>query len=169
MGLGQALKTGLTKSFQFSDRASRSEFWYFAPLWSLVCLLLLIVLRESVASGAGALMTFAIVSGVSLPIWSVGVRRVNDAGYWGGQFIATFLPLVICGASMFLAFGLPASEAETSKLFMGLAVVAFALFVPLSFFGFGHFTRFGEAIGLLLVPSEPKTNRFGPNPNEVPS
>lgn len=59
-------------------------------------------------------------------------------------------------------------------LLLGIAFIMgiLALLVLVPAYLFALLTRLmsiGPIIGMLIVPSEPGTNRFGPNPNEVPS
>jgi uncharacterized membrane protein YhaH (DUF805 family) len=85
MGPAQAIRTGLAKSFQFSGRASRSEFWWFAPI---------LVALTGVAATSDFVLnlmppSFGVLGGilavllvVPIPLYSALVRRFRDAGLW---------------------------------------------------------------------------------------
>lgn len=160
----QAIKTGLAKSFQFKGRASRTEFWWFAPVALGLAIASVWILLPRVI--AIAWFTKFIIAFLALtPLWACGARRLQDTGEEGRDI---FLP-----ASIF--FGVPLAIAIAvfvATAANGLLGIFLLLFVALPVIGFGllaTFTSLGPTIGQLIVSSEPGTNRFGPNPNEVPS
>ena len=101
MNLFEAIKSGHSKTFQYSGRSSRSEYWWFG-LYALISMVggifLLIPFIETslgifvaVAYGCYAFWIFLI----SL---SIMTRRFHDIGYSGIWTFYYFLISVICQA-----------------------------------------------------------------------
>lgn len=164
MGPAQATKTCLMKSFQFKGRASRSEFWWFTPIALGMSTLLLWGIMPRFAD-LSFFMKWSLTICALCPLWAAGARRLQDTGEEGPDI---FVPL---------------------GLFIGIPLAVFVVWIPLAMLNaflayllaalivlptilFGLFTSFvslGPTIGQLIVPSDRGPNRFGPNPNEVPS
>src|SRR6185437_4718792 len=90
MGFGTAIWTGFRKYFNFSDRASRSEFWY----WTLFTLIITVVaaivdaqLNIELVSGLVGLVTF-------FPDWAIAVRRLHDLDESGWWLLLGFIPII---------------------------------------------------------------------------
>ena len=94
MGSAQAIRTCLTKSFQFSGRTSRPEFWWFALLWLPFACVVSVLVSPTVFSKVhlfGALFLRVVAF---LPLLSAAARRGIDAGYdsaWIGRGFSCFL------------------------------------------------------------------------------
>jgi uncharacterized membrane protein YhaH (DUF805 family) len=85
MGFGEAISSGFRNYVNFSDRASRSEYWYWALFATLLTLPARIIDMVIVAGGGfspvGAIVGLAII----LPGIAVSVRRLHDldrTGWW---------------------------------------------------------------------------------------
>lgn len=80
MGPVNVIHVGLKKSFQFSGRATRSEFWWFAPLG--LCLAAVIVTWSAPLLTLKPEMIFAICVFMlaSFPVWAAASRRLRDNG-----------------------------------------------------------------------------------------
>ena len=85
MGFGEAISSGFRNYVNFSDRASRSEYWYWALFATLLTLPARIIDMVIVAGGGfspvGAIVALAII----LPGIAVSVRRLHDldrTGWW---------------------------------------------------------------------------------------
>ena len=81
MGPRQSIKTCLRKSVTFSGWASRSEFWWFAPIWQLGIVVFytsLIPAPETKNQIFGSLFLLVVLS---LPALSAAARRSVDAGF----------------------------------------------------------------------------------------
>lgn len=74
--------------FDFSERASRAEYWWFAiflVVLEFICFFL----------GAGGLIALLAISFASIiPGWAVFVRRLHDTNRSGWWWLAGFIPLV---------------------------------------------------------------------------
>ncbi|MBS0574420.1 MAG: DUF805 domain-containing protein [Proteobacteria bacterium] len=89
MGPGAALATSIRRAFQFSGRATRSEFWW---TW-LILYFVGIQIRmyrglQPTGSREESLLTVALCL-VALPMIAVGTRRLADAGFWRWLFVLT--------------------------------------------------------------------------------
>ncbi len=109
MGPAQAIRTGLAKSFQFSGRASRSEFWWFAVFCFLIALLAIgldywLFTAKAYSGVTGELLGlqsghplgkfWAVAS--SLSLLAAAFRRTNDTG--GNKAMLGFAALLAIGA-----------------------------------------------------------------------
>lgn len=115
-------KTVWKKSFTFEGRASRSEYWYFVLIHSLLVfsgLLIGVFLMEgSLSNGENVGIAFLVSAGVLLlaaipASISVTVRRLHDIGYGGGWFFIGFIPFI--GGVWALVLSLLDSEKGTNR------------------------------------------------------
>ena len=90
----EAVKSGFRNYVNFSGRASRSEFWWFA-LFVFVSIMLLVWVPF-----IGWLYALAVL----LPTLAVMVRRLHDRGQSGWWAIAWFLPFANWLLLIYLAF-----------------------------------------------------------------
>jgi uncharacterized membrane protein YhaH (DUF805 family) len=107
MGFGEAIRSGFRKYVDFSGRASRSEYWWWALFAFLVGILATVldavIFPGSTRSGS----YFGIVSGITtlalfLPYLAVTVRRLHDTDRSGWWLLIAFIPLI--GAIVLLIF-----------------------------------------------------------------
>jgi uncharacterized membrane protein YhaH (DUF805 family) len=83
MGPAQAIKTAFAKSFQFSGRATRPEFWWFAPL-PILAIWGTLALADIWPALSQETVLFAILF-IAAPVLGLGLvaagtRRLTDAG-----------------------------------------------------------------------------------------
>ncbi|WP_371037400.1 DUF805 domain-containing protein [Rhodosalinus sp. FB01] len=174
MSFADAVTTCLRKFATFSGRASRPEYWWFT-LFVVGGSLALSVLDAAlfgaraveVAPGVieyrseGVLATgFFLVT--LLPGLAAGWRRMHDSGRSGLHLLYPLIVMVGIGGFASVVSGLDAVLAGDLRaiLFGASAIVmhvAFLIFLisPLI------------VVYWLTRPSEPGSNRFGPNPQEV--
>ncbi len=147
MGPLQATNICLQKTLVFSGRASRSEFWWFAPVGVLAPLTITFLFQPITVTKSHMMGLFLLQTVFLLPFLSAASRRARDAGYdqgWAGWGFGS----ILFGAGI---FDLATSPIPNSpKSWMIPSAVA-ATSVGLSIFAF-IFTR----------PSH-----SGPNPHEV--
>ena len=90
MGFGDAIKSGFSNYVNFSDRASRSEYWY----WVLFTILAEIV-TSIVDYAIGYQVTTSLFGlAVFLPGLAVAIRRLHDLDRSGWWFLLAFIPIV---------------------------------------------------------------------------
>lgn len=161
MGPIRAVKSALEKSFDFAGRAPRSEFWWFLAFLCIIQFGSVNADRWSrgetginigVYFGLGPqypwwLNIFTALFG--LPFMSVIARRCQDIGIAPSRLII----FCFCVSAAFLL----AIKAVPTGSGLNIILIVFILTFLCSF------------LFLTLKKSEPGTNAFGPNPNEVPS
>ncbi|PTQ73482.1 uncharacterized membrane protein YhaH (DUF805 family) [Celeribacter persicus] len=98
----KAVENGYFRAFNFSGRASRSEFWWFAIYYTIVSGLLVIDLTNG-----GTLFIWFVLLNI-IPNLSMTIRRLHDIGRSGFWFFISFVPIV--GPIILLIFYLLPSE-----------------------------------------------------------
>ncbi|WP_363322761.1 DUF805 domain-containing protein [uncultured Litoreibacter sp.] len=164
MGPVQAVLNGLLKFPVFTGRASRSEFWWFAPVWAFATAFLTEkIIAADVVTNSIPHKTLLCLA-ISLPIWSATSRRLQDTDEPGSQVLWPLLWL----SALPLLFVLPFSPLAAFFPFgtiiftlIAIAVLAVCAIIP--------FVIMGPLIGQMILPSTPAPNHYGPNPNEVPT
>lgn len=158
---------GLLKTGNFSGRATRSEFWWFAPLGFAVPVAIAWFAPPEVESFPSLFTKLALVTLATVPLASAATRRVQDAGRHGIELwvcVKPTLMVVVCG--WLVNFGFFAVSTIV-YLFWGIlilipalpALIGYAIVAP---------GLLGIAIALLIKSSVPGPNRYGPAP-EVPA
>ena len=98
MGFGEAISSGFANYVNFSGRAVRSEYWYWA-LFTIVGGLVASIV-DTVAFGTGPMNGGVGIFGalfnlaVLLPSIAVSVRRLHDLDKSGWWLLLFFIPLV---------------------------------------------------------------------------
>jgi uncharacterized membrane protein YhaH (DUF805 family) len=105
MGFGTAISTGFTKYFNFSDRACRSEYWY----WTLFT-----VIVGGVAAIIDAKLDTELVSGlvnlaILVPSLAIAVRRLHDLDEPGWWILLGLIP-IIGGIALLIWFVLKGTD-----------------------------------------------------------
>ena len=172
MGPIQAIKTCLAKSFQFSGRASRAEFWWFAPLWLMVSLALTLGIGASVNPDYlhylpfhENLAAFLMLCVAGIPLWSVTVRRLHDTGRTGRSLALVPIPFLALEAAFFVLGVVARTPLSKSALFDFVGALIFL-------FGFGAAGIITIVLLAILLTecaagSDATSTNYGPNPNEV--
>jgi|688.fasta_scaffold1371760_1 uncharacterized membrane protein YhaH (DUF805 family) len=172
MGPVQAIKTCLAKSFQFSGRASRAEFWWFAPLWLMVSLALTLGIGASVNPDYlhylpfhENLAAFLMLCVAGIPLWSVTVRRLHDTGRTGRSLALVPIPFLALEAAFFVLGVVARTPLSKSALFDFVGALIFL-------FGFGAAGIITIVLLAILLTecaagSDATSTNYGPNPNEV--
>jgi uncharacterized membrane protein YhaH (DUF805 family) len=90
MNFVQAISTAFSKYVNFSDRAVRSEYWY----WALFTLL--IIIAASILDGALAIYVFVPIVSLALflPSFAVQVRRLHDLDRSGWWILLHLIPII---------------------------------------------------------------------------
>ena len=104
MSFVQAVQVCLRKYVDFSGRAVRSEFWWFA-LFQLIVMVVASMLGETVY----AVVALALV----LPSLAVGARRLHDIGQSGWFLLLHLLPII--GILVLIFFWVQPSQTESNE------------------------------------------------------
>ena len=90
MDFGQAIAAGFSNYVNFSDRACRSEYWF----WTLFVFLADIA-TWIVDTAVGVQVTSSLFNlAVLLPGIAIGVRRLHDLDRTGWWLLIVFIPLI---------------------------------------------------------------------------
>ncbi|WP_208348048.1 DUF805 domain-containing protein [Pseudaestuariivita rosea] len=157
MGPKEAITTCLRKSFVFSGRATRSEFWWFVTLWLMGILLIAWIEPQFMLSYLTVFQFFSLLFVVCmLPVFAAIYRRLSDTKVT--PKILLFIPLLLLIAPPLVYFVDQSDYGFQSRTRM----MPEALWAILAYFG---------CIFVLLVlcglPSVNRPNKYGPNPHEV--
>lgn len=163
MGPTQAILSCLKKSITTSGRATRSEFWWFALGCFAVLAFINVIFIIAVDDTAFGLIfeafekfMFVLATAISIPLLTVGLRRLRDAEKTNGFLIV----LAIIYWLFVLTLGAPfIFGGEPLVQFEMIIVIGPILFVIMLILAIINTIFF-------LAPS---SNKYGPNPNEVPS
>ena len=95
MSFGEAIQTVFRNYAEFTGRATRSEFWWWALFNLLVAgaLNLFNVIRIGENAYLGSLLAGLWGIAVLLPNLAVAVRRLRDAGYGWGHLFWILVPI----------------------------------------------------------------------------
>jgi len=91
MGPVSALSSSLRGAFRFSGRATRSEFWWTWSLLYAFCMLLLLYRGLPITGPRADGIITILLCVLTVPMISVGTRRLADAGVWRWLFVLTFV------------------------------------------------------------------------------
>lgn len=155
MPFGQAVATGLRKYADFSGRAQRPDFWWFALFVALLWLV--------AATIAGALVAAATWDELEEQARNPSLNFQNAREFWDWVLSLEFnVPLLVAAAAVmavfWLIFVLPSLAAMARRLHdMGQS----GAWVLLSFVGLGV-----VPLVMCILESEPRDNRWGPAPPE---
>ena len=124
MGPLTAISTAFAKTFTYSGRASRSEYWWYSLFYFLVCLVCafldtmtmigLVQEHGEQAFTLGALLTLKSLYACIIlipPFLSLSVRRLHDAGFSGFWMLICFVP--VGGLVLLVMHIFPSTESTT--------------------------------------------------------
>lgn len=98
------------RSFEFSGRSSRAEYWWFT-LFYVLGIIALGVLGALLRSGLVTSLILVVALASSITCLSLGVRRMHDLGRTGWLVLVSWIPFV--GALIFLVLAaLPGQQEE---------------------------------------------------------
>ncbi|HYP69735.1 MAG TPA: DUF805 domain-containing protein [Variovorax sp.] len=110
MSFVQAVQVCLRKYVDFSGRAVRSEFWWFA-LFQLI----VIVGASMIGETVGDVVALALV----LPSLAVGARRLHDIGKSGWFLLLHLLPII--GILVLIFFWVQRGQTESNEYGVSVA------------------------------------------------
>ena len=88
MNFVESIQTCYKKFFDFSGRASKSEYWWF-QLYNAIIYVLTFIFQGDLV------LLFSILIIVNLiPVYAVGVRRIHDSDKSGWLVLISLIPLI---------------------------------------------------------------------------
>ena len=88
MNFIESIQTCYKKFFDFSGRASKSEYWWF-QLYGIIIYGLLFVFKGDLV------LLFSILSiANTIPLWAAAVRRLHDTNKSGWMALISVIPLI---------------------------------------------------------------------------
>ena len=88
MNFVESIQTCYKKFFDFSGRASKSEYWWF-QLYNAIIYVLTFIFQGDLV------LLFSILIIVNLiPVYAVGVRRIHDSNKSGWLVLISLIPLI---------------------------------------------------------------------------
>jgi len=88
MNFTESIKTCYKKFFDFSGRASKSEFWWF-QLFAIIIYALMFVFQGDLA------ILFSIITiANAIPNWAASVRRLHDTDKSGWFVLISIIPIL---------------------------------------------------------------------------
>tara|TARA_B100001996_G_C18190957_1_gene412129 strand:- start:5 stop:346 length:342 start_codon:yes stop_codon:yes gene_type:complete len=107
MNFIESIKTCYKKFFDFSGRASKSEYWWF-QLYGFIIYGFLFVFQGDLA------LVFSILAiANTIPLWAAAVRRLHDTDKSGWFVLLSFIPIV----GLFIIFLLIADGSKGKNRF----------------------------------------------------
>jgi uncharacterized membrane protein YhaH (DUF805 family) len=96
MNFGESVKSALSNYATFSNRAPRSEFWYFVLFYAILNIIALIVDISILGHAAGGTGAAGLIVAVALflPYIAVSVRRLHDIDKSGWFLLVVIVPVV---------------------------------------------------------------------------
>ena len=111
-GIIDWFKKGMRNYVNFSGRARRKEFWYFA-LVQVGLTVLAMIMDAIIFNAETGLFYIVIALGLFLPSLAVSIRRLHDTGRSGWWFLISLIPLI--GGIVFLVFCASDTKPETNQ------------------------------------------------------
>jgi len=88
MNFIESIQTCYKKFFDFSGRASKSEYWWF-QLYNTILYILTFVFQNDLA----LLFSILVIANL-IPVFAAGVRRVHDSNKSGWWILISFVPII---------------------------------------------------------------------------
>jgi len=110
------------KYAQFSGRASRSEFWYFALFYVILAFIVVLIdtlvinpmLGETASESAqGGILQLVVALALLIPSISIAIRRLHDIGKSGWWLLIPLVPVI--GTLVLLYFYIVDSESGSNR------------------------------------------------------
>lgn len=156
VGFVSAVKRGFQRYGDFTGRASRAEFWWWALFYVVVTWI-----AEEVMGMTGVPILQIFQLGLLLPTLAVGARRLHDIDRPGWMQIVVYLPYLMFYTT--ISSAIYASQHDLVWLQDMLGPVYGVMFVVAGASAI-------LALGVLYwwaKPSEPRINRHGPPPHQA--
>lgn len=149
MGFVPAITSAVRGVFTISGRAPRAEYWYFVLLTFVVQ-----VFATAILNTINPLAEGVLGWGMNLLLFTVTVRRGHDSGR--PTWLTAGLLILVLGLSFFLTQLPPESTDGTNAIWI-IACLFGALGLSI------------YLLVLMVLPSNPGSNKYGPNPYAAPA
>lgn len=169
----RAFLTETRRSFDLRGRSARVNYLWFLLFSTTLFAGAILACIAVLPAGHVSAGVYQITAIFYLPVTAAGIRRLHDVGESGTLMLMPHLPTLVAGLIL-LALGLAYDGSASVKFVTILAAMFFAEIVyaimAVVFISATVMTLmyFSNTMGLLLLPSTPGPNKYGPNPNEVP-
>lgn len=156
----------LADGLNFRGRTTRSRFWAFAPFGLMLPVVTFPLSKKYFNVDYPSIGVLMLTFAAFLPLLASGARRLQDTGEAGQGVFLPFTPIAYFFASMMIW------ELGFDALLGGIPVLIAYLLVALYWLSFpfvllASVLWIGPLAGQLILPSEPGTNKYGPNPHEA--
>ena len=150
MGFLECYSRGFINYFNFDDRASRAEYWYF---WLGNLLMSFIFLGLTIGFGyVGELLDTLFSLGIIIPSLAVSFRRIHDIGKSGWWVVSPYIAAFVTALGYIPIMVLETATGTNLSLYASIVLIA------------GGFTVFVLSMYLLvlaLIKGDAKTNKYG--------
>ncbi len=174
MAVARAILKDTARSVDLHGRITRADCLRLLAFWSLVFVAVIAIAIWLLPAEKAVQNIYVTTALFYLPVTAAAVRRLRDVG-GSGMLMLDPLKSALTFGVVLLALCAWASLTVTgvfvtvlTSLFFASSVVALAL-IGLLFVLVCTAMHFSNTTGLLLLPSSPGPNRYGPNPHEVSS
>ena len=188
--MASMLRAILSETLRFYDlngRSARGSYLWFFLFWNVVMALGLTAISHFAPHGSGLWLSVVLLLSLSMFVAPAGVRRLHDTGQSGGILFHMFVPSMTFAVTVWLVLtvyeqavvhGIPAASLAFGEggfllsilsAFIAFIVLPIGIAIGAGITLFLTLAHVSHTLGQLILPSEPESNRFGPNPNEVPS
>lgn len=157
MDVQSTIVTVIKRTLTFNGRASRGEFWWY--VFAVVCANSLLTLLASLTIALLSLETIGLVFLnlfsflisakwiVALPLFSAGSRRFHDIGKGTWLYFALLIAVLPIWKMFYYNLGISILSFEVTQAIRVLAGMSL--------------------LAVCILPSQPGTNKYGPNPTEA--
>lgn len=174
MSPARAIRHEWKRVFDFSGRTARAAYLWYLLFCTTLFGASLPLCGQLARDDASLMVSIGLVTLIFyVPVTSAGVRRLHDVGQSGLLMLDPLKPFL--ALAIFLMLAMTAVVATEIGAFVGLmaafffsGIVIVSLVIVCLAALFLTLTYFSHTMGLLLLPSDPGPNKYGPNPNEVP-
>lgn len=160
------------RSFDLKGRTARAGYLAFLFCTTVLFALSLAICVKALPEEYVVTGMFVTTAIFYLPVTAAGVRRLHDVGKCGNLMLDPLKPIAALYVVMLL-FWLTVANSDAAFIvvysnLIFLGKVWFALFCIAALCATAlTLMYFSNTMSMLLLPSQPGTNKYGPNPNEV--
>jgi uncharacterized membrane protein YhaH (DUF805 family) len=170
--MAQAVLTELTRTFDLRGRTARGPYLMFLGAAIVLFALCLTACAMFLPEGSKAIGVYITTALFYLPVTAAGVRRLHDVGESGLLMLDPLKPSIAAGLLLGLLwlwvsfsdagnFVVVVSTFLFASLIYAVLIVGALVVLAVSMMYMSH------TLGLLMLPSQPGANKYGPSLNEA--